>query len=432
MSFAPLSSSTPAASRAAAWCLSALLLTASLSARPGLRSSTGLGCGLASPGTVNPGIGTPKPADESPAPPTPGRSGPGRGHSLRTQESSGPGADVSATAKLDPSQRRAIDQALRSGLDFLSAVQAERSDGSWPIPEARRANQAPLAVTALSTLALMSGGSPPGRGPHGAEVARGIDHLLTRVALSKEDPARGYVGSSGDINSRMHGHGFATLALAEAYSQSPGSPRGRRIAESLPLAVDLIQRTQGSEGGWNYEPRVEVEHEGSVTICLVQALRAARNAGIAVDPDGIARAEDYVRRSQAPDGSFRYTLGSDQTSVALTAAAVATLEAVGRYDDPALIRGLEAIWRDLAQREADGDRSAFPYYERFYMAQALWQHPDRAQFDRWFADELQSVLASQEENGSWMDNCPYGRVYATAMNCLFLSVPLENLPIFTR
>jgi hypothetical protein len=332
-------------------------------------------------------------------------------------------------AGLSASANRARQDALRSALAHLADRQ--RSDGGWDLSDARE--RAPVAVCALGSLALMSSGSPPGRGPYGAAVARSVDFLLSRVDLTPSSATRGYIGVSGDPLSRMHGHGFATLALAEAYSMSPDSPRGARLVRALPAAVDLIERTQGGEGGWYYAPRIEAEHEGSVTICLVQALRAARNAGLLVDSEVIERAVGYVRRSQAPDGSFRYQLGSDRTSVALTAAAIGTLNAAGEYRDTAVQRGVDAIWRGLARRESgDSDaRAEFPHYERLYLAQALWRLGDESGFWGWYAKELQAVLDVQQASGAFLDRT-YGSAYATAAIALFLALPDEFLPSFTR
>ena len=331
-----------------------------------------------------------------------------------------------------PSSRdRAANEALERGLAWLARSLRGSVDGSFPLDGASPSLRAPVATSALATLALMAGGSLPDRGPHGEEVARAVDYLLARVQLQPGAPDLGYVGSGADVNSQMHGHGFATLALAEAFTISPKSLRGQKLARALPLAVQLIERTQGSEGGWYYKPRVDVQHEGSVTICLVQALRAARNAGVVVDPEVIERAVRYVRASQAEDGAFRYQIGSDQTSVALTAAAISTLNATGNYADNQIERGIDAIWRDLEERRIEGKLPGHPYYERFYLAQALWQNPDESLFERWYEPELQRVLGEQREDGAW-EGSGYGTVYATAMQCLFLAIPLETLPIFAR
>ncbi|HVS18217.1 MAG TPA: hypothetical protein VMT18_06425, partial [Planctomycetota bacterium] len=253
-----------------------------------------------------------------------------------------------------------------------------------------------------------------------------------RTDLVPGSPTFGYISSQGDAQSRMHGHAFAAVALAQAWSMSARTARGKRLGEALTAAVALMERSQGLEGGWMYEPRRTIEHENSVSVVIVQALRAARDAGVAVDGEVIARAVAYIRRCQLEDGSFRYSLGSGETSVALTAAGLTTLNSAGVYEGPEIDRAIEALWRRLGLREDDPDKPArFPYYERFYLAQALWQHSDLRLYERWVSLELERVLAAQSADGSWSD-AQFGSCYATAMNCLFLAIPDGLLPIFQR
>jgi hypothetical protein len=327
------------------------------------------------------------------------------------------------------SARSAAQAALARGLEYLAQAQARQPDGSLPLDGSTPATRAPVAVTALAALAWMADGSQPDRGQYSREVSRAIDYLLLRTVLERGASRRGFIGSDADNNSRMHGHGYATLALTQACSLAPATPRGKRLYEALPLAVELIERTQGSEGAWWYEPAVEVQHEGSVTICLVQALRAARGAGMIVRDEVIAKAEEYVRRSQAPDGRFRYQIGSETTSLALTAAAVSCLQATGRYDDPAVEGGLNAIWRELLSEARTAAR--YPLYERLYLAQALWHARDPEAFTRYMEIELLELLSAQQADGSWPGS-EFGLAYATAVNCLILALPEENLPIFHR
>ncbi|MCB9914986.1 MAG: terpene cyclase/mutase family protein [Planctomycetes bacterium] len=347
--------------------------------------------------------------------------------------------ETQAAAALDDDpyrDREAVRAALERAVAFLAAQQALEPDGSFPPTGATQ--NAPVAVTALGALAYMATGSTLDRGPHGAELARAIDFLLAQCDRAATSRQLGYVHAGRDKLSRMHGHGFATLALCEAYTVAPRSPRGARLAEALPLAVRLIEASQGVEGGWYYDPVAGLEHEGSVTITLVQALRAAKDAGLHVDPQVIQRAVSYVERSQKEDGSFRYALGSEQSSVALTAAALSTLHASGRYHGREIVQGYDSIERELAARElaAKGGRGSltrpdFPCYERLYLAQAYWQNPDRAVFDAWAARERRELLKQQREDGAW-GGSPYGDCYATAVNVLVLALPDELLPAFQR
>ena len=59
----------------------------------------------------------------------------------------------------DPSEAEAGRAAIQSALDWLAKEQAQQPDGSLPTTGARQ--EAPLAITALSALAWMAGGSTP-------------------------------------------------------------------------------------------------------------------------------------------------------------------------------------------------------------------------------------------------------------------------------
>lgn len=333
---------------------------------------------------------------------------------------------------LDPG-RIAANRALTAGLEYLAQRQATVPDGSLPANGAESA--APVGVTALAAVAWMAGGSTLERGPHGEAVSKAIEYLMTRVNVDGDSPHHGFVSEAGDNLSKMHGHGFATLAFAQAYTVSPGTPLGERLGRSLKLAIRRIEDSQHPDGGWGYGPVPSLEHEGSITITVVQALRAAKNVGLEVDLDVIARAIDYVAKSQNEDGSFRYSLRKeDKSTVALTAACISTLNATGDYSSSVIQAGYDFIFRELEQRlsqPAEAHAIRWPHYERLYLAQAFWQHSDAKVFRRWVRTERVRVLSTQNEDGSWGAS-EFGDCYATAMNCLFLALPESLLPIFQR
>ena len=109
--------------------------------------------------------------------------------------------------------------------------------------------------------------------------------------------------SASSTHGPMYSHGFGTLFLAEAY----GMTHRPEIREKLQKAVRLIIDSQNLEGGWRYQP---VRHDAdlSVTICQINALRAARNAGLFVPKETVAACIRYVKRSQNHDGGFKYML----------------------------------------------------------------------------------------------------------------------------
>ncbi len=314
----------------------------------------------------------------------------------------------------------------------------DEEDGSWLLGDA--SSPPPVAVTALSVLALMSCGEIPGRTKHGKAVERGVLYLLSRQNRrgGKHD---GYIGFEADRYSRMHGHGYATLALAEVFgmlsSQDDALLTEKDVKDGLERAVRLIEYSQDKEtGGWYYDPD-PTGHEGSMTICMVQALRAAKNAGIQVDSKVIVRAVQYVKDSQKPDGSFRYKQGDERSSVALTAAAVATLEAAGAWKEKVLLKGQaylidKDLHAGLRSPRFGISSTRFPYYERLYIAQSLFFARDLGPYRRWYSKLVQELKRSRDPETATWNSKRYSRAYATAMNLLALSMPQQYLPIHQR
>lgn len=331
---------------------------------------------------------------------------------------------------------RRADRLCQRGVSGLVDLQTD--DGSFRLGSA--INPAPLAIDALSMLALLATGHVPGRGRHGRAVERCLLALVQRQDRTG-GPTHGYFRADGDEFSKMHGHGYATLALSQVLGMLPRDqsalvPQGT-VRTALIDALRLIEKSQDRSGGWSYNP-VPLDHEGSMTICMLQALRGARDAGLRVDTEIVARAVRYVERSQKPDGSFRYKLGVERSSVALTAAAVMTLHAGGQYESPVLRKGLAFLTDNsnifrartgVRVRETERD---FPFYERLYIAEALFSAREQASFVRWFrriVPELESSMNSKTK--TWSSE-RYGDAYATAMTLLVLSLPFQYLPIHQR
>ena len=206
-----------------------------------------------------------------------------------------PRAQSDAPAGVGPEVRSAVGR----GLQYLALSQ--NSDGSW------RANGGqggyPVAMTALAGTAMLASGSTPTRGRYWLQVRRATDFLLS---CAQPD---GLVAVSREVSQPMFGHGFATLFLAEVYGMEEDRGRQRILHDVLERACELTARSQSRAGGWLYTPDSNSD-EGSVTITQIQALRACRNAGIAISEDTAARAVDYVRNSANPDGSIRYRVSS--------------------------------------------------------------------------------------------------------------------------
>lgn len=304
------------------------------------------------------------------------------------------------------------DAAIDKGLAFLATRQAD--DGAFSTNGYGRN----VAVCALAGMAWLSGGSTPDRGPYGEQVSRVTDFLLDHTDES------GFISSEGAAShGPMYGHGFATLFLAEVYGMSPRDD----LRDKLARAVDLIVRTQNDEGGWRYQPR-RADADLSVTICQVMALRAARNAGLKVPNETVNKCVEYVRRSQNPDGGFRYMLMGGDSQFPRSAAGVVALYSAGIYEGPEIDRGLKYL-DQFVPRQDMANRDAHFFYGQYYGVQAMWQAGGK-RWDRWYPAVRTTLLALQQADGSWTD--PICAEYGTAMATIVLQMPVSSVPIFQR
>jgi len=340
---------------------------------------------------------------------------------------------VSATAT-DRLQTERIAELVGAAQRYL--VERQNADGSFSLlrNERESGSDAPIAVTALASLSLMAAGRLP---DHDLRFDRQADAVRRSVRwlvdhCVEQGPQAGFFTTDGDTVSRMHGHGYALLALTQAVGMYGGPKVERdRLHAAIDRGVDLVQRTQGTHGGWYYEPERTVAHEGSITVCMIQALRGAKEAGFVVDLDVVRRAEEYMQKSQdETTGKFRYQIGSDVTSWSLTAAALATLNALGDYSSPTLRDGFDALQRHDPYTGA-GKYDPFAIYGAFYAAQAYWAWGDRRLFDGWWPHFVDDAERRQRDDGSFQHG-KYGRMYATAMVSLTLQVPFGYLPMFQR
>lgn len=321
----------------------------------------------------------------------------------------------------------AIDQ----GLSFLATNKLR--DGSF----GTSVHTGNTAITSLAALAFMAGGSMPNQGPHGRLVTDAIRFVLSQENVERQHP--GFLHNpTSTRHGPMYGHGFATLFLAEVSGQIHDKQLRDDVNRVLHLAVELILKSQNNEGGWRYTPTSR-EADLSVTICQIMALRAARNAGVAVPKAQVDKCVEYVKRCQdRRDGWFRYMLqgpggGGGVQAFARTAAGVAALHSAGIYKGPEIDAGIRFLRGQKPNGAAGGGLMARPdmhyFYGHYYAAQVMWTTGGEA-WAQWYPAIREELLTMQQRNGSWLDQiCPH---YATAMALLVLQVPNNYLTIFQK
>jgi Prenyltransferase and squalene oxidase repeat len=307
------------------------------------------------------------------------------------------------------------DEAIKNGLAWLARTQ--NSDGSFG-SSTYRGN---IAVTSVAGLAFMASGSSPGRGPYGAQIDKALVYVMDNTSPS------GFVAVvSASTHGPMYSHGFGTLFLAEAY----GMTHRPEIREKLQKAVRLIIDSQNNEGGWRYQP-VKRDADISVTICQINALRAARNAGLYVPKDTVDACIRYVKQSQNADGGFRYMLQGGSTSeFPRSAAGVVALQSAGEYDSKEVRDGIAYLRHYSGQGLRLGRRNNHYFYGQYYAAQAMWIQGGEA-WAEWYPAIREELLHRQLSLGSWVDNSVCSE-YGTAMALIVLQIPNNYLPIFQR
>jgi hypothetical protein len=307
---------------------------------------------------------------------------------------------------------RETDEAIESGLSWLSKQQ--NADGSF----GNGAYRGNIAVTALAGLACMSSGSSPGRGPYGANIDKALMFVMDNTSPS------GFISvASAATHGPMYSHGFGALFLAEAY----GMTHRPEIREKLEKSIRLIIDTQNGEGGWRYQP---VRHDAdlSVTICQINALRAARNAGIFVPKETVDACIRYVKQSQNPDGGFRYMLQGGASAFPRSAAGVVALQSAGLYEGKEVDAGIAYLKQYMPEIKF-GQRYSHYFYGHYYAAQAMWIRGGD-DWRQWYPAIRDELVSKHSAQGYWMDSI--GNEYGTAMALIILQMPNNYLPIFQR
>ncbi|MHC4512773.1 MAG: prenyltransferase/squalene oxidase repeat-containing protein [Planctomycetota bacterium] len=352
--------------------------------------------------------------------------------------------DAAAVRLMTKAWEVRVDAAVGRGLSWLAEKQNKRGfwiglvgdkEGSGYVPlrslaEQRRAGTGHLGVTALCGMAFLAGGHLPNRGKYGSNVQKTVDAVLSCIQEN------GIVSVAG---SRMYSHAFATLFLAEVYGMS----RDRRIREGLERATHIIVDSQNHQGGWRYNA-FSLDSDISITVCQLQALRAARNIGIQIPKSTIDRAVAYVKGSRIDYGRYkgRYTYklsgrARKTNQYSIQAAAVTSLVSAGVYDRELIEPVLDFLTEEMPNVSERWPHHYYFWYGNYYASQAFFHAEDLLQdgcFRRYYIAIRDHLLADQQEDGRWLNpqtDGP-GDPFGTAVACIILQIPKQYLPIFQR
>lgn len=361
-------------------------------------------------------------------------------------------------AAQDPPRRVNIEAVVDKGLEYLKRTQG--GDGSW----SAQGGQYPTSMTALAGMAMLMEGSTIREGKYSDQIRKAVNWFLAPNRV-RENGLLGDPNNPTESQRYMYGQGFGTLFLACIYGEEEDMAQRKKLEAVLTKGVDFIAKAQtrkthrkpeGREveiGGWGYVSAADSGgsgfDEGSVTITQLQALRAARNAGIRVPRETIDKSLAYLEACTTNDGGivYNYTGNSanGQGRPALTAAAICCGFSGGQYRGELPKKWLKNCQRHIWPTVGRG-RQAHDEYQTYYFAQAMYVLGD----DRWgqmFPDDARDTWltwskykeaiypyiaeAQAQADGSWNGGF-VGPALATSVNLCVLQLEKAILPIYQR
>ena len=339
-------------------------------------------------------------------------------------------AAAPAAASKEPDIARACVQARVKGLAWLTKHQSP--SGSW-------GGRYTIAVTSFACLSYLADSQEPFTGLNGAALTKGLAYLM-KIQKNGQWPHQN--------NNWIHGQGFATLALSEAvgrtiFCKTKPDVDIKTMRKTVAQAVKVIEANQSTSGGWWYRPGSKGSHEGSTTVCAVQALVSAANFGVEINDEVLDKGFEYLKRCQNKDGGFDYQLDNSPNTVSMkegSAADVATLGLMRKFDYAVMMNGHKFL---LKITPATISKERFPYYGHFYgcMGMRLLGQEFkslRSKTQAYSTAAQKDVLSWQDKEGAWPVKGSWWasqggtKVYATAFATLLLSVDGGHLSIYNR
>lgn len=318
-----------------------------------------------------------------------------------------------------PAVRSINDRSLR----YLANTQLE--DGSWS------GSRNGAGITGICVMALMASGEDLDYGPYATHIRKALRNII-----ANQNAKTGYMGSGSGHGSMYH-HGFALLALSEAYGavseellwkgSNASESRRRPLSEALELAVRcaLTAQEKNPWGAWRYSPQAR-DADTTVAGTVLMGILGARNAGIEIPNEAINKALNFFQTCTLQGGGVSYTPSGGHGD-SLTRTAIATLVyAIGkRKDTPEYKSTAEYIKRRASYNISNN----YMFYTLYYMAQALFQS-DLETWQSWNQHAIERLQKLQQEDGSF--NSSYGKAYGTGMAVLTLALNYRLLPIYER
>ncbi len=375
----------------------------------------------------------------------------------------GPAQVPASTAVAAPAQTNSadVDAAVSNGLAWLERQQ--ESDGHWSMVAAVKrcpnsfdqhliaTDNYDVGLTGLAVLALSR-----------AQISRGgkstlDDHAALEKSVAWLVSNQKPDGSIGEPHPFMYTQSIAACALVSAYEGSHEA-KVRDAAQKIVTFVQGAQRpspTGKGLWGWRYTPRQEIEKANgdgvpnkelfdsdiSITAWCIEALRAARNAGLKVDDASLEGGEAFAKFVTAPDGNVGYldarTAGATvqgkndhfvyHPTVMNALGVLVRLDAGEQPADETIGKSMKGLLADVPT--VSEDHLSIDYYFWHHAVAAL-RRTNAAGGAAWTNQAVGHLLALQDKTnndctrGAWVtgDRWAYsgGALYTTGINVLTL------------
>jgi hypothetical protein len=331
-----------------------------------------------------------------------------------------------------------VQETIRKGLDWLAKNQ-HPSEGCW-----ESNGQYPTTMTGLAGMCFLMEGSTIKEGRYSKNIAKARDWYMKR---SQPNGLLGNPNNPTEAGRYMYGQGFGTLFLSTVYGEEDDEKKRKELEKLLTKAALFICKAQTDRGGWGYVSAADGGgfDEGSVTITQLQALRAARNAGIHVPKGAIDKAVKYLKDCTTPRGGIIYSLAHGGPVVGgerppLTAAAVACAFSAGDYNSDYAKKWIKYCKDNIPFARG---RLYHDEYQNYYFSQCVYVLGDDG-YGKLFPNEkdplrwsdfrktmFEYLKHNQSNDGSWGQG-GMGPVYTSAINLTILQLENGTLPIYQK
>jgi hypothetical protein len=331
------------------------------------------------------------------------------------------------------------ERAVRAALTWLAAAQSD--DGHW---DARRHGagqerytldqdrggagaKADTGVGGLALLAFLGAGHSHREGPYSVEVARGLDFLR------RTQKTNGNLSGDAELFAQTYCHSMASFAVGEAFALT----KDERLEPIVRAAANYSLALQHpTDGGWRYRPGDT--GDTSQLGWQVMSLKSAQLAGLDIPDANWTKVDRFLRRVERGQagGLAVYRPEEALPSRPMTAEALYCRQlTTGRSEGGLSAAALDEAINSLA-KEPPSTREINLYYW-YYATLALHraQHASpqaAAAWHRWNDALTRTLLATQQQDGSWPTTCIWGgyggRVYTTSLAAMCLEVYYRYAP----